>query len=146
MKIQVKHAAARQSGGVTVKILMTDGEHRESRSLVLSESEWARLGFSVGDELDEDSYDALDQSAQYCEAVRRGMDLLSYGANSRDALAVKLNAAPGGLVHTGQQVKHGGLACAVGADEPLELIFVKIQVEAVHSGQTAKLDGEVTGA
>ena len=90
MKIQVKHAAARQSGGVTVKILMTDGEHRESRSLVLSESEWARLGFSVGDELDEDSYDALDQSAEYCEAVRRGMDLLSYGANSRDALAVKL--------------------------------------------------------
>ena len=90
MKIQVKHAAARQSGGVTVKILISDGEHRETRSLVLTESEWARLGFCVGDELNEDNYDALDQSAEYCEAVRRGMDLLSYGANSRDALTVKL--------------------------------------------------------
>ncbi len=90
MKIQVKHAAARQSGGVTVKILISDGEHKETRSLVLSDCEWARLGFRVGDVLDEDSYDALDEAAEYCEAVRKGMDLLSYGANSRDALAVKL--------------------------------------------------------
>ena len=90
MKIQIVHAAARQSGGVVVKIRMTDGEFRETRSLVLSELEWARLGLAVGDELDEARFDALECAAEYCEAMRRGAELLSYGANSRSALAIKL--------------------------------------------------------
>ena len=90
MKIQIIHAAARQSGGVIVKIRMSDGEMGETRSLVLSELEWARLGLVAGDELDEDGFDRLECAAEYCEAVRRGMELLSYGANSRSALVIKL--------------------------------------------------------
>lgn len=90
MKIQIVHAAARQSSGVAVRVRISDGDLRESRSLVLSEGEWARLGFKSGDELNESEYDELERSAEYCEAVRRGIDLLSYGANSRSALVTKL--------------------------------------------------------
>ncbi len=90
MKIQIIHAAARQSGGVVVKIRLSDGELKETRSMVLGEREWARLGLKVGDELDEASFDELESEAEYCEAMRRGTELLSYGANSRSALTVKL--------------------------------------------------------
>jgi len=90
MKIQIVHAAARQSSGVAVRVRISDGELKESRSMVLSESEWARLGFKAGDQLNEAEYEELEQAAEYCEAVRRGLELLSYGANSRSALTVKL--------------------------------------------------------
>ncbi len=90
MKIQIVHAAARQSSGVAVRVRISDGELKESRSMVLSESEWARFGFKSGDELNEAEYDELERAAEYCEAVRRGLELLSYGANSRSALTVKL--------------------------------------------------------
>ena len=90
MKIKITHAAALQSGGVCVKILISDGEHSERKSLVVSEDVFADLGLCAGAELDTDTYEQLDTAAERFEALRRGMYLLSYGANSRQSLSVKL--------------------------------------------------------
>lgn len=90
MKIKITHAAALQSGGICIKICISDGEHSERKSLVVSEEDFADLRLCVGAELDTDVYEQLDAAAECFEAMRRGMYLLSYGANSRSSLAVKL--------------------------------------------------------
>ena len=50
----------------------------------------------------------------------------------------------GGLVNVGEQVENGGLARAVGADQARDLVAADHQVEAVHSGQAAKVDAQLT--
>lgn len=90
MKIKIINAAALDSGGVCIKILISDGEHSERKSLVVSEDDFADLGLCAGAELDMDMYEQLDAAAEHYEALRRGIYLLSYGANSRHSLALKL--------------------------------------------------------
>ncbi|MBQ9080194.1 MAG: RecX family transcriptional regulator [Clostridia bacterium] len=90
MKIQIVHAAALKSGGVSIRVRITNGEQKESRSVVLSELDWARMALKVGAELGEEQYDELESAAEYYEAMRRGTELLSYGANSRAVLVTKL--------------------------------------------------------
>ena len=90
MKIRIINAAALQSGGVCVKVIISDGEHSERKSFVVSEQDFADFGLCAGAELDTDMYETLDAAAEHFEAVRRAMYLLSYGANSRHSLAIKL--------------------------------------------------------
>ena len=56
--------------------------------------------------------------------------------------AVQQDGAPAGLVDVGQQVKDGGLARAVGADQAGDLVAADHQVEVVHCGQAAKVDAQ----
>ena len=56
--------------------------------------------------------------------------------------AVQQDGAPAGLVDVGQQVKDGGLARAVGADQAGDLVAADHQVEVVHRGQAAKVDAQ----
>ena len=90
MKIKIINAAALESGGICVKIVISDGEHSERKSFVVSEDDFANLGLCAGIELDTDMYEKLDAAADRFEALRRGIYLLSYGANSRQSLSVKL--------------------------------------------------------
>ena len=90
MKIKIINAAALESGGICIKILISDGEHSERKSLVVSEEDFADLGLCAGADLSTDVYEQLDAAAEHFEAVRRGIYLLSYGANSRQSLAIKL--------------------------------------------------------
>ena len=54
------------------------------------------------------------------------------------------DGAAGGLVDVGQQVEDGGLTGAVGADEAGDLVAADHQVEAVHGGQAAEVDAQLT--
>lgn len=90
MRIKIINAAAMQSGGVCIKICISDGEHSERKSLAVSEQDLADFGLCAGAELDVDTYERLEAAAERFEAMRRGMYLLSYGANSRHSLSVKL--------------------------------------------------------
>ena len=53
-------------------------------------------------------------------------------------LPVEKHAALGGNVDAGQQVEDGGLARAVGADEPGELARVQPEVEVLHGPEAAE--------
>ena len=67
---------------------------------------------------------------------------------ARHAHAVDLiGLFPGGghpIDQDGEQVEHGGLACAVGADQTGDLVAADHQVKVVHSGQTAEVDTQLT--
>lgn len=47
MKIQLAHVAARDGGGVSVKVRLSDGEHREVRRFVLTDADWRRIAQSI---------------------------------------------------------------------------------------------------
>lgn len=47
MKIQLAHVAARDGGGVSVKVRLSDGEHREVRRLALTDADWRRIAQSI---------------------------------------------------------------------------------------------------
>src|SRR5439155_1907930 len=67
-------------------------------------------------------------------------DGVRLGADDGDALEV--DGALGGRVEAGEQVKHRGLASAVGPDEADDLAGVDRQVEAAHRGEPAESLGE----
>ena len=54
------------------------------------------------------------------------------------------DGAAGGLVDVGQQVEHGGLTGTVGADQTGDFVAADHQVEAIHGGQTAEVDAQLT--
>lgn len=47
MKIQLAHVAARDGGGVSVKVRLSDGEHREVRRFALTDADWRRIAQSI---------------------------------------------------------------------------------------------------
>ena len=58
-------------------------------------------------------------------------------------MPVQQDGAPGGLIDLGEQVKHRGLACAVGPDESGDLRAANGQVEVVHRLQAAEVDAQM---
>ena len=66
------------------------------------------------------------------------------GLLARRGHPVDQDGAAGGLINVGQQVEDGGLARAVGADQAGDLAAADHQVEAVHSGQAAEVDAQLT--
>lgn len=160
MKIQLAHVAARQGGGVSLKIRLTDDMgHREVRRLELTTADWERIARELETENAKDSssalecavqdsavrpdsppnpavrlgtlqnpaarlgtlqnsaatakiqtieaapppfsslagcyltpeqYDELEHAGDFCSALNKGASLLSYGANSKRALELKL--------------------------------------------------------
>ena len=67
------------------------------------------------------------------------------GGHAGGVQAVQQDGAASGLIHLGQQVEHGGLARAVGADETGDLGAADGQVEVIHGGQAAEVDAQVAG-
>ena len=66
------------------------------------------------------------------------------GLFARRGHSIDQDGAAGGLVHVGQQVENGGLTGTVGADEARDLVAADHQVEAIHGGQAAKIDAQLT--
>ena len=58
-------------------------------------------------------------------------------------LTIQVKGAFGRLIHTSDQVEHGGFACAVGADQPHQLGFADFHIKIIHGFQAAKLDAKV---
>lgn len=142
MNIQLVHVAARDGGGVSLKVRLSNGEHREVRHFALTDADWRRIAQSIkqspaladgvaislshtplpcdcaedperqahlpprptlakwsaedifsslaGCLLTPEQFDDLECAATFCAALNKGAELLSYGANSKRALALKL--------------------------------------------------------
>lgn len=78
---------------LTVKI-SDGGEHEEARKLVLASKMLFEIGnIGVGSlpyTLTVEQFDTLEYDAKLWEAVKKGLDLLSYGDNTKSALTTKL--------------------------------------------------------
>ena len=79
-----------QQVAVHVLILSEDGQ-RDHRTYYILPHQYAELRPRVG-AIDTDMVDALQEAQELCEAIRRGMHLLSYGAQSERTLCAKLRA------------------------------------------------------
>lgn len=75
---------------VAVHVLMTspDGA-RDARVYYILPHQYAALRLRVG-EIDCETVDALEEASQFSDAIRKGLQLLSYGAQSEKTLKQKL--------------------------------------------------------
>ena len=90
LTITVRSVTAQNDGSeVALRILLSEGEHREERRLVLMTQQYLDLKPSKG-EIDEALFEALESAAELCRAVRAGENLLSYGGNTARMLTQKL--------------------------------------------------------
>ncbi len=90
LEIKVISLTASQGDAITVKIMLADGEHSETRLLSLLPSDIADLGVRRDSLLSPEQFDGLLDADEYCRAVTKGKQLLGYGANSPRNLAYKL--------------------------------------------------------
>lgn len=77
-----------QQVAVHVLILSESGQ-RDTRVYYLLPHQYAELRLRVG-AIDPETVDALEAAARLCDAIRRGLTLLSYGAQSERTLCRKL--------------------------------------------------------
>ena len=97
MKISIVITAieARRSGDEAVlTVEINGGEHEEVRKLTVASKmlfEIGNIGMgSIPYELTAEQFDMLEYDASLWEAVKKGLDILSYGDNTKSALTVKL--------------------------------------------------------
>ena len=88
--ITVRALRAQHDGAeMLVQLLLENGEHQEQKSLVLTTEQYCELKPQRGP-ITEEAYEKLEAAATLCRALRSGESLLSYGANSVQALTRKL--------------------------------------------------------
>lgn len=105
-------AAIRQGGGVSVRVRLSDGAHREIKTFVLRELDFERLGVRPKTEITREKYEEIESAAEYGGAFLKGAELLAYGANSRSALERKLKKrgfSPDAASSAADELAGGGL-------------------------------------
>lgn len=90
MKIEIISVVPRSGSGVTVKVRLSADENSEICRFDITDEDRQSLGISVGGELTQHEYEALEAADEYCRALQKGAELLSFGANSRMTLQMKL--------------------------------------------------------
>ncbi len=86
----------RGGSGLSLALTVTDGEHEESRTVLISTEDYAGMRFlhpyekAVGRVLDGDRMEELDEAAETFSAIEKGLYLLSYGDATEAALVRKL--------------------------------------------------------
>ena len=65
------------------------------------------------------------------------------GAELRDVAVAKADGATRRAVEAGDAVEDGGLARAVGADQPVELAHLDTERDAIDRAQAAEVDGQL---
>lgn len=83
--------AANGGAEVRLRIELREGEQKECRTLALLTCQYAALRPQKG-EISQEEFDRLCVQAKICEAVVRGMGLLSYGACSVRGMEMKLRS------------------------------------------------------
>jgi len=90
----VKLEPRRMGEEVLLTVRISTGEHEQIEKLTVSTSmlsEIGNIGFDVLPyALTKEKYDTLEYDASLWEAVRKGLDILSYGDNTRSVLITKL--------------------------------------------------------
>ena len=79
-----------QQVAVHVLVLSQDGQ-RDARTYYILPEQYASLRLRIG-AIDTETADAIEEAATLCEAIRRGLRLLCYGAQSERTLCTKLRA------------------------------------------------------
>lgn len=90
LTITVRALRAQHEGAeMLVQLLLENGEHQEQKSLVITTEQYCEFKLTRG-LISEEVYEQLEEAAELCRALRSGESLLSYGANSVQALTRKL--------------------------------------------------------
>ena len=90
LTITIRALRAQHDGAeMLVQLLLENGEHQEQKSLVITTEQYCEFNLMRGP-ITEEVYEKLEQAAELCRALRSGESLLSYGANSVQALTRKL--------------------------------------------------------
>ena len=90
LTITVRALRAQHEGAeMLVQLLLENGEHQEQKSLVITTEQYCELNLTKGI-IDEETYERIEEASELCRALRSGESLLSYGANSVQALTRKL--------------------------------------------------------
>ncbi len=90
LTITIRALRAQHEGAeMLVLLLLENGEHQEQKSLVITTEQYCELNLVRGP-ITEAVYERIEEAAELCRALRSGESLLSYGANSVQALTRKL--------------------------------------------------------
>ena len=90
LTITVRALRAQHDGAeMLVQLLLENGEHQEQKSLVITTEQYCEFNLTRGP-ISEELYEQIEEAAELCRALRSGESLLSYGANSVQALTRKL--------------------------------------------------------
>ena len=90
LTITVRALRAQHEGAeMLVQLLLENGEHQEQKSLVITTEQYCELNLTRGP-ITEETYEKIEEASELCCALRSGESLLSYGANSVQALTRKL--------------------------------------------------------
>lgn len=90
LTITIRALRAQHEGAeMLVQLLLENGEHQEQKSLVITTEQYCELNLTKGP-ISEETYERIEEAAELCRALRSGESLLSYGANSVQALTRKL--------------------------------------------------------
>ena len=90
LTITVRALRAQHDGAeMLVQLLLENGEHQEQKSLVITTEQYCEFNLTRGP-ISEDTYEKIEEAAELCRALRSGESMLSYGANSVQALTRKL--------------------------------------------------------
>ena len=90
LTITIRALRAQHEGAeMLVQLLLENGDHQEQKSLVITTEQYCNLNLTRGP-IDEETYEKIEEAAELCRALRSGESLLSYGANSVQALTRKL--------------------------------------------------------
>ena len=90
LTITIRALRAQHEGAeMLVQLLLENGEHQEQKSLVITTEQYCELNLTRG-QITEEVYEKIEEAAELCRALRSGESLLSYGANSVQALTRKL--------------------------------------------------------
>ena len=81
--------AQHEGAEMLVQLLLENGEHQEQKSLVITTEQYCEFNLTRGP-ISEETYEKIEEAAELCRALRSGESLLSYGANSVQALTRKL--------------------------------------------------------
>ena len=90
LRITIRALRAQHEGAeMLVQLLLENGEHQEQKSLVITTEQYCEFNLTRGP-ITEEVYEQIEEAAELCRALRSGESLLSYGANSVQALTRKL--------------------------------------------------------
>lgn len=90
LTITIRALRAQHEGAeMLVQLLLENGEHQEQKSLVITTEQYCEFNLTRGP-INEETYEKIEEAAELCRALRSGESLLSYGANSVQALTRKL--------------------------------------------------------
>ena len=90
LTITIRALRAQHEGAeMLVQLLLENGEHQEQKSLVITTEQYCEFNLTRGP-ISEETYERIEEAAELCRALRSGESLLSYGANSLQALTRKL--------------------------------------------------------